>query len=404
MSVAEDSMTKYAVCTLLLLSRFCVYAVQVQETTRDFIKADIAGKKVLIEHAGISGEKPLDLYRLSLEFVCSNYALLSSDEDFITLACETVKKIPAFSDTETFALLEKLFAVNENRRLQKLILQNFGDSAANVSAVRPGDFKVPDSLIRQVNAYTEKILRSYGVSADDGSLLEAAVKTLGQFNDISSFPVLFTCYAFPDTELSQKAAHALNGFSGMYDKAVRAIIADGSTREKMLALDLILHNPKNSDFFKAETAENALSQTLYNREGAEFCTGDCVALKVKAVRELNRVSWTRSPVLIRKTFIAACKEYEAEVLTEEHFIEIIHAFSRLASSEAGLYLSRYLKELNRNREERKAVSTPVLLELIDALDALGDKTAFDDLLYATYQDYPEEVITAAAEALGKLKW
>ena len=45
-----------------------------------------------------------------------------------------------------------------------------------------------------------------------------------------------------------------------------------------------------------------------------------------------------------------------------------------------------------------------MLSLINSLGEMGDKAAFDSLLYATYLDYPEEVIAAAKNALAKLKW
>ena len=45
-----------------------------------------------------------------------------------------------------------------------------------------------------------------------------------------------------------------------------------------------------------------------------------------------------------------------------------------------------------------------MLAVIQSLQLLRDKIAFDDLLYATYQNYPDEVISAARDALSKLKW
>ena len=46
----------------------------------------------------------------------------------------------------------------------------------------------------------------------------------------------------------------------------------------------------------------------------------------------------------------------------------------------------------------------VVLSVIKALGGLGDKAAFDYLLYATYLDYPSDVTDAARLALAKLKW
>ena len=46
----------------------------------------------------------------------------------------------------------------------------------------------------------------------------------------------------------------------------------------------------------------------------------------------------------------------------------------------------------------------VLLAVIESLGALGDKAAFDNLLYVTYLPYSETITTAARTALAGLKW
>ena len=51
-----------------------------------------------------------------------------------------------------------------------------------------------------------------------------------------------------------------------------------------------------------------------------------------------------------------------------------------------------------------SVNHEVLLAVIESLGALGDKAAFDNLLYVTYLPYPETITTAARTALAGLKW
>ena len=107
---------------------------------------------------------------------------------------------------------------------------------------------------------------------------------------------------------------------------------------------------------------------------------------------------------MRDVFVSSRKEYEAGFLTDNQFVEIIYAFTRLAPAEAAENLTNYLKALNKNQEENKPSGTPIVLAVIQSLQLLRDKIAFDDLLYATYQNYPDEVISAARDALSKLKW
>ncbi|MDE6774155.1 MAG: hypothetical protein K2J14_05960, partial [Treponemataceae bacterium] len=78
--------------------------------------------------------------------------------------------------------------------------------------------------------------------------------------------------------------------------------------------------------------------------------------------------------------------------------------SQLASPDTAQALSAYLADLNRHAESNDMPAKPVVLAVISALGALGDKAAFDNLLYVTYLPYPQDVIAAARSALAKLKW
>ncbi len=378
-----------------------------QSSKKEFVKENIKGKTAVITKADTSDTEFIDLCLFSLRFIQTNYVLLSSDADFILLARETVKKIPASADSEILPLLESIFSMTENAGLQKDILNNLiesADSPAFQSAVLHAD----SSSVRRINTYAEKKAYDFtaaaGLSEADIDLLKTAITALGKFKNPASFSVLFACYMCADTDISAQAEKALENFAGIYNKHVRDLIANGNITEKRRALDLVLSNSQNSDFFKAEMSENALAQTIKCNAVAAADAEECVKLKMTAVRELYRVSWTRSPALMKDVFTAARKEYSEGVLPDSRFIEIMYAFTRLASAEAGTHLSAYLKELNKNREENKDVSTPVVLAVIQSLQLLGDKTAFDDLLYATYQSYPEEVLQAARDALSKLKW
>ena len=46
----------------------------------------------------------------------------------------------------------------------------------------------------------------------------------------------------------------------------------------------------------------------------------------------------------------------------------------------------------------------IVSALIQSLGALGDKSAFDCLLYTTYLNYPENIVAQARSALSSLKW
>ena len=98
------------------------------------------------------------------------------------------------------------------------------------------------------------------------------------------------------------------------------------------------------------------------------------------------------------------KDFILSDISDEDFAMAIADIAKVASSETSVVLSQYLDFLNKKMENREPPVQTVILAVINALGGLGDKTAFDYLLYVTYLDYPEEVIAAAKNALSKLKW
>lgn len=392
----------YSVCAVslaLLCSVSAAFSQEGKNAVKDFVKENISGKTRIVKNLNGASKNFAETSLYALNFLYENYDLLSSDEDFIAFALKTVKSVPASSSPEAAHLLEKIFAVNKNAALQNAVLENFTRAARSSAEA----FSPDEATVALVNSYAADLLKAPPSSDSRGRFI-SVIDALAQFRRSSSFPVLFSCYSSSDTAVSEKAAEALNNFSGVYENSVRSLITGGSLHEKKLALDLVLQNPQNSDFFKAEMSENVLSSTIYKAGDVELRDKEYAALKMQAIRELYRVSWTRSAPLMRDVFVSSRKEYEAGLLTDNQFVEIIYAFTRLAPAEAAENLTNYLKALNKNQEENKPSGTPIVLAVIQSLQLLRDKIAFDDLLYATYQNYPDEVISAARDALSKLKW
>ena len=108
--------------------------------------------------------------------------------------------------------------------------------------------------------------------------------------------------------------------------------------------------------------------------------------------------------MIASCFNGIRQEYENGNLSDEDFSSTIKNIASVSSAETSSPLSSYLDFLNKQTEKNLPPSKAVVLSLINSLGEMGDKAAFDSLLYATYLDYPEEVIAAAKNALAKLKW
>ena len=76
----------------------------------------------------------------------------------------------------------------------------------------------------------------------------------------------------------------------------------------------------------------------------------------------------------------------------------------MGTHEAAVRLTQYLVLLNSYTEKGQGYDEQIALAVVSNLGKLGDKAAFDDLIYATYLNYSAQVKKAARQALESLKW
>jgi HEAT repeat protein len=85
-------------------------------------------------------------------------------------------------------------------------------------------------------------------------------------------------------------------------------------------------------------------------------------------------------------------------------VEALACIGVMESSEAAQVLALQLGYFNSRMERNGEFDEEVTLGVISALGELGDKLAYDQLLYISQLPYPYEIQTAAKEALSRLKW
>ena len=76
----------------------------------------------------------------------------------------------------------------------------------------------------------------------------------------------------------------------------------------------------------------------------------------------------------------------------------------MSSSEAAQVLALQLGFINSRTEKTGLYDEAIILAIINSLGELADKSAFDNLLYIGYLNYPDKIQSAAREALARLKW
>lgn len=362
---------------------------QIMILKKTFYRGNLQDKIQVISDAAKMEENLEEIFLSSMDFVVAYGEILKNDESMIQLAKITVENLKKVDKNKVPSFLIDLFPLYNS----EIIINSILNTIANL--------QINDSKINI-------LLKDYGLSLLENPQEKAMgllVSTMEQIDDSTFFPVLFKYAAssnIPESVRNQSES-VISGFVERYKTDMVSIIENGSLSEKHLALKIVLNNEKNSDFLRAEIAEKALQVSIINI-GDTNQKKELIDFQLSAIRELRRVGWTRSTDLVVRFFNFARSEYENESLAEDDYIEIISCVEELATSKASSILSDYLAYFNSQTEQGISCSESVVLAVINALGNLGNKTAFDNLLYVGYLSYSEEIIEASRVALAGLKF
>ncbi|MDE6704855.1 MAG: hypothetical protein K2J81_03015 [Treponemataceae bacterium] len=361
------------------------------DAQRQFIKGNLSEKTAAIREA-TGSDVPL-LSQAGLDFVILNKPLLGNDRELSALAAASVLVSPvaAITQRQADSLSDKLthiFSLYDDETVRIVVLEKLVPLSVQYRS---------EKAVALVNEYLR--------AAAENETTKAAVAAAGAIGDSATFGIIYDAWKtgrWPS--LAAETDAALVGLSERsIADAVQAIsVAD--VRETYAFFTLLTGDEKKSPNFRAEIAENALSKAIYTTEDLSGSMEDTISLQTAAVKVIAESHWVRASQLVIRYFSLAREEYEANVLGESMFTDVIVCMSQLASPDTAQALSAYLADLNRHAESNDMPAKPVVLAVISALGALGDKTAFDNLLYVTYLPYPPDVIAAARSALAKLKW
>ena len=362
---------------------------QIMILKKTFYRGNLQDKIQVISEAATMEENLEEIFLSSMDFVVKYGDILKTDDSMIQLAKITVENLDKVDKSKVSQFFIDLFPLYDSEIIRNSILNS-------ISKLQINDSKI------------NIVLKDYGFSLLENPQeepMELLVSTMEQIDDSSFFPVLFKYAASTNVPESvrKQSENVISGFVERYKTDMVSIIEKGSLSEKHLALKIVLNNEKNSDFLRAEIAEKALQVSIIYI-GDTNQKNELIDFQLSAIRELRRVSWTRSADLVVSFFNFARSEYENESLAEDDYIEIISCVEELATSKASSILSDYLAYFNSQTEQGISCSESVVLAVINALGNLGNKTAFDNLLYVGYLSYSEEIIEASRVALAGLKF
>jgi hypothetical protein len=362
---------------------------------RNFLRANLGSKVDILRDAATdrrAAEFIGELYEFALDFVLYNAEILRGDQDFIIL---TITASRGLGTSRRSAAADKLW----------MVFSRFQDSAIKVEALNAlaagagvGNTQVVENL-NQFLLSQSALIRS-GAQLDYPTV-SACIAALAALGSSSSFPALFSVMpsGFPDS-IVQESASALESIQGDYQSFLIDVIRRNPPAEKLAAYRAGAYNRKFSDQQRAELAQIALEV------GLDFQDWETAASEMRyaSVRLLGELRWTRATGLALKHFYRVQQDFNNGTASRERFLEAIACLGAMGSSEGAQALALQLGLLNSRMERNGEFDDAVTLGAVEALGEIGDKLAFDYLLYIGYLPYPEQIQIAAKEALSRLKW
>ncbi|MDR2516310.1 MAG: hypothetical protein LBC88_02880 [Spirochaetaceae bacterium] len=367
---------------------------------RNFLRASLEGKANMLMDAATderSAEFAGFLAEFALTFSLENAELLRGDEDFIILTALAAKS------AGDGPLLWNVFTVFEDTvirvevlaALSRLAVSGEGGVAAGVTS------GVGEGLTAFLAEETERFRAGGDI---DGITLDAAVRALGGLGGESAVPVLFTMMTagFPDP-IPASAATALAALPAReaYLRRLVDLIENGEGAEKRFAWDLGMKNSAFGDEDRGALAEAALTAAL---EALQPNDADIRALRYEAVPVLGTTRWVRAAPVALRHFHLVYEDFSRGNVSKIRALQAIRTLGALESADAARTLSLLLARINAAVERAGAWDEEITIALVEALGALGHRSAFDSLTYISYLSYPEPVQYAAREALNRLKW
>jgi HEAT repeat protein len=364
--------------------------------TRNFAIASLDVKMQIIQDAGTSGYAEMGpLYQQAIDYVLNNFSLIDTDQRFRQLAVLAVDQMEASGYTEGRYSVWKLFNTDTETGVRISCLDALGTLA-----------KGDEEIVNYLNVWLGQQNSVFQAGkVPDVYVISAAVRALAELGDQSSFPVLFSTMTIGYTDdISRAAREGLFRLGGKLKDNMIGILKESTLEEKKLAVQMSMETDRLDDSAKAEIAQFALDVGLHTAVVDNASRQISREIRYLAVVALTERNWPAATDLVIEHFDTVILEYDRGLTDKRRVVEAIDCLGAMATHEAAVRLTQYLVLLNAYTERRQEFDNVIVLAVVENLGLLGDKSAFDDLLYAQYLNYSSEIKKAARKALDNLRW
>ena len=358
----------------------------------DFIAGSLNDKVEIVKSAN-SQEVSQDFFESSIRFALDNKSLIENHPAYYPLLLSSIKKINSSANEQTDDLLLKIYNDFTDYNLRLAVLNAF-------------------SLIKVDNSQVAVLVKdvvAQELAKNDLSTLDifvAGLNALANIKYIDAFDLIFECYKKNICEeITFSSCNALYALAPLYNEKISNLVDNGDLTDKTLAFNIVTTNPNKDKNFSAEIASKLLFETINIIGEVSEISQEQISLQLAAFKILEDSKWTKETSLVLKYFALAQKEYYELMISEQEFISIIYALKEFSTTETCKALTEFLASQYSETISTGTYNYAVLMAVISTLGELGDKDAFDTLLYViSCPDYPDDIISASRDALEKLKW
>ena len=373
---------------------------QTNSSIVQFIKGNINDKTAAVKNA--TGKEAAVLSSKAMEFVLENKEILGNDRDLEALAVAAVLSIsPDFVKNEPTN--KKLLL--ENQLIQ--LFKKFGESSVvEISILSKlsyiSEYIPTDNFTNLLNDF----LKQVNILTVDSGVFNAAVKVVEHLGNNETFLILYSFLSNENySKFDESIKNVLAALVPVSMNEIISLIHNEKDKSKIKILfELINDNPTISSNNLCEIAENVLVESVLLLRDTDEISVDDIDLQLSALKILSENKWTRASSISISYFNIAKDLYNTEKLSIEQFSSVIDSLPNIAPIDSVNPLNTYLIELNTLKENNEEVSSEIVLSVINALGAIGDKSAFDSLLAVSYLNYDENILQAARKALSGLRF
>ena len=364
-----------------------------------FSRADLSAKTEILENAAYDralGWSVGPFYEYALRFALDNSGLLKNDPDMIKVIEVSVNGLRNTGYSASLDTLWSLFLEYKDSPVSAEILVTMGKLGRGNR-----------NIINNINNYLLEmnVLYTSGNSVDY-AMFSACITAIMELADSSSYPALFAvlCADYPEV-IAFEAQGAFELIPGNFKQFLFDAIEKNPPEEKFAALRTGINSERLSVSERGQLAEFALEQSLVaHNNAADEENMYLSAMRYSAVAALTDLRWTRANPLAIRHYYRIQSDYQHEAVSKERLLEAIALLGAVGNSDAALALVLQLGLINARTERTGIFDAEVTLAIVQALGLIGDKAAFDHLLYVSNLSYTENIVTAAREAIGRLRW